>query len=75
MAGTTVYFPLTKHILLAGSFEKEAVTKDGTAELATYMNSHTICYASRQVFASSPNTAVLNEHQKSIPVGQIFRRK
>lgn len=75
MTGTTVYFPLTKHILLAGSFEKEAVTKDGTADLTTVMNSHTICYASRQVFAPSKNVTVWNEHQKSMPISGIFKSK
>jgi hypothetical protein len=75
MGGTTVYFPLTKHLLLAGSFEKESVTKDGTAELVTVMNSHTICYASRQVFSPSPNVTVWNEDQVSVPVSGIFKHK
>lgn len=72
MKNTTVYFPLTRHHYLIGTFDKASGYLEGPSELVAACNSHTISFAYKQVFSPDSKAKFLAEDSSISSVDNIF---
>ena len=72
MKNTTVYFPLTRHHYLIGTFERPSGYLEGTPEIIAACNSHTISFAYKQVFSSDSKAKFLDDANRISTIDKIF---